>query len=1054
MKKIFLILSAFLILFASSVFVEASGIVHLKVGENFSVNAKSATGASNYQWILKDSTGQILTKGKAQSFSYNFVDSGTYLLNLSVDMRDGSTKTTSVDVLVTGEGLVTANVGNNLFAKLNTLPQKSAENTISLEGERGDVYFIANSSIGEIKEYYLDLNLAEDSNHDGDPANDIDNKGHTSLTDGSAFKKTFLRDDGTIEVGLTVIDKYGKKDTDKVKVLFVGDDVIQVDQLEARISTFPSADEKGLIHLYENENKVTFYTGSSVGDIVEYRIDKNIKIDSDADGDPANDIDNKEDNSFYTGDMWTTEYNKEWGDAVMQLTVVDKEGKGSRIQRKVVFEEGSANIEINLDDLDLETVGKLVVDKNEIDAGDTINFTVFPAPENAKFAWDFDSDGIIETETQEATIAYMYESAGDFEAMVTMTTEDQELVVYKKKIIVHALEGDDRTQAPRADFTYFIDKNVVTFSNGSEVDSQLPNTEFISLWDFGNGEISSEQSPIYEYKQHGRFRVVLTVTDIAEKTSKKVEIIEIPLIEGLTDEEGGIKEGEVLDDGVIVEEDGTKVYPDGTRVLIDGTTIKPDGTEIKPDGTIINSDGSLVESDGTTVLPDGTIINPDGTELTETEKDGLGFFVWFLIILLIIVLIPAIYLVIEKIRNPALTFGEIIEGIKEKFTKKHHIDELEISTSEPEEQVATGEIVEPVEQEAEIEAEPVEAEPVKTEESQEAETDEPAPLNVQDGEMPEWLKNADESVDALENSLPQEESAKEDEVPDWLHEEDEAEEEQVEDEKIEDEFVLPPEPEVKQEESVVEPKVEPEVEKETKEPEIISQDSKMPEETVLLSEPAIPDAKVEEQIVDSNQAGDDDLEVQDNQDLPKENQPNNNFGEKVETPDSNQVAQEEQAEDQLSEEKIGLKTEMEQDLPDWLKNEEQEEDKNEIELSEENKKDEFIDNSQEKIEEKAQEVQEENLTEAPEKPEEIKSEEEIKPEVESEDNAQEDEAEKIKEETEKEEEEEGEILEEPAEEVVPEKSEQTEKKPTTEESEESDWQEIPPEESDDFNKNQ
>lgn len=66
------------------------------------------------------------------------------------------------------------------------------------------------------------------------------------------------------------------------------------------------------IYLSGESAQVVFLSNLSVGDIAEYRIDKNIYFDSNGDGNPANDVDNYDDPSFKTGEAFKTIYEKSW----------------------------------------------------------------------------------------------------------------------------------------------------------------------------------------------------------------------------------------------------------------------------------------------------------------------------------------------------------------------------------------------------------------------------------------------------------------------------------------------------------------------------------------------------------------------------------------------------------------------------------------------------------------------------------------------------------------------------------------------------------------------
>jgi PKD repeat protein len=58
---------------------------------------------------------------------------------------------------------------------------------------------------------------------------------------------------------------------------------------------------------------------------------------------------------------------------------------------------------------------------------------------------------------------------------------------------------------PTADFTYEVDNTTITFTNTSERGVSYE-------WDFGDGQISSEENPVHTYDEPGEYSVTLTVT--------------------------------------------------------------------------------------------------------------------------------------------------------------------------------------------------------------------------------------------------------------------------------------------------------------------------------------------------------------------------------------------------------------------------------------------------------------------------------------------------------------------------------------------------------------
>jgi hypothetical protein len=130
---------------------------------------------------------------------------------------------------------------------------------------------------------------------------------------------------------LTVLNQEGEQDSVQVEIVFVEilptfiSDATSV-ILEAKLLNLPRQNtEDQKIYLFGEEGNVTFLSNLSTGDVVEYRIDKNIYFDSNGDGNPANDIDNLNHPSFYTGENFETNYAKSWGQTAVQLTVVSRD---------------------------------------------------------------------------------------------------------------------------------------------------------------------------------------------------------------------------------------------------------------------------------------------------------------------------------------------------------------------------------------------------------------------------------------------------------------------------------------------------------------------------------------------------------------------------------------------------------------------------------------------------------------------------------------------------------------------------------------------------------
>jgi hypothetical protein len=69
--------------------------------------------------------------------------------------------------------------------------------------------------------------------------------------------------------------------------------------------SYPSADYTNTIHIQDSSEKLYLYLGESQGTIAKYGIDTDIAVDSNLNGDPTDDIDNKGTDSSVNGSVFT-----------------------------------------------------------------------------------------------------------------------------------------------------------------------------------------------------------------------------------------------------------------------------------------------------------------------------------------------------------------------------------------------------------------------------------------------------------------------------------------------------------------------------------------------------------------------------------------------------------------------------------------------------------------------------------------------------------------------------------------------------------------------------
>lgn len=122
------------------------------------------------------------------------------------------------------------------------------------------------------------------------------------------------------------------------------------------------------------------------------------------------------------------------------------------------------------------------------------------------YLWDFDGDGTVDLEGPDATADYAYESAGSFEAFVSVIDDQSETSTRSRSVVVNAapvvqfqisdFEPDELESVLFTDLSIDTDGTIVSW-----------------LWEFGDGETSEENLPEHVYQTSGTVVVSLSVTD-------------------------------------------------------------------------------------------------------------------------------------------------------------------------------------------------------------------------------------------------------------------------------------------------------------------------------------------------------------------------------------------------------------------------------------------------------------------------------------------------------------------------------------------------------------
>ncbi len=650
MKK--LILSFFLAIFLLPCFTLASSKMALGVNESIILNAESDLPNPEYKWVLLKNEN-IVSVETGKQFSYLFESSGAYKLNLSVNsLTDQKIETSSVEILV-GDS---KQFSKGLNIEVKTLPE-TLNDTVLLSDKNMKVDFILSESKGEIKEYRIDADINYDSDFDEINDNDIDNIDSDSFKDGSIWSYVYKKEALPTQAKIVLFDELGEKTSKEINIKYFTAD-ISLQKLRAELNTFPDIQADKRVHMFGEKQNISIFAGNSTGKIIEYRIDTDINTDSDGDGKTNNDIDNLNHPSFKTGETFNLELKRAHGDKIIQLTVVSSEGKGSLIQKKFVWDD---------EPLTQENEFRLFVDNTEPTVGDTVFFGLEGVGNNTDFEikWDFDGDKKTDKEGNNKYVSHKYNTAGEYEVLVQIKNIEQKFLEYATHKITVKDKEYYATSAPISDFESEIKENKVSFKNISKADETLSNKSLEFEWSFGDGNNSKEENPVYVYKKTGNYVIRLKVTDTTGQNHTKQALISI----------------NEINKGFLLEKEGTEIEID----IKEKEPVVVIKEEEKEPTDAVNSSEEVIDNEKTQEVNDSSFF--------------LNILKGLLILIVVIISFLIIYLLIQKIKNPHSTFGEIIDEEKEKMLsilegRQYEPPHGEIVATEKEVHSAASEILE------------------------------------------------------------------------------------------------------------------------------------------------------------------------------------------------------------------------------------------------------------------------------------------------------------------------------------------------------------------------
>jgi PGF-pre-PGF domain-containing protein len=409
---------------------------------------------------------------------------------------------------------------------------------------------------------------------------DLDGDGTVEATTSTGTAAHTYEVLGEFDATVTVVDNAGNRNATNVTVRVVD-------------STPPVADADA--PRYVQTGTAATFDGSDSSDnheVAEYRWD--------FDDDGTNEVE--------TSDP-TTDYAYESdGEYTVRLTVTDAAGNENATTASVTADGTPPAAALSANETDVNVSEPVAFDANEsADALAGID----------RYEWDLDGDGSAETTTTDATATHAYETAGEFDATVTVVDNAGNRNATNVTVAV-----TDST-APDAAFDVSPSSPAVGETATFDAENSTDNDQIdYYAWDFdGDGAVdvnSSDATVDHAYDAKGTYEVELTVGDAAGNADSTSETVEVT---------------ESTDDGSDGSNDGSDGGEDTTDGTNGGTTSPPptggsDGGETSPSPDISGVDASVGATEvevGDSVTVTATFENTgtaEGSETVDLTVDG------------------------------------------------------------------------------------------------------------------------------------------------------------------------------------------------------------------------------------------------------------------------------------------------------------------------------------------------------------------------------------------------------------------------------------------------
>ena len=185
------------------------------------------------------------------------------------------------------------------------------------------------------------------------------------------------------------------------------------------------------------------------------------------------------------------------GQYEVTLRVVDDQGESNSLAHVVTVASQRPVLE-----LAMLTAQPQSAAPTEFDASRSFD----PDGRIAHYQWDFDGDGTLDLDSEQATASYTYAAGGEYTLRLIGVDDQNEQTVLERTVLVNS--------APIVQFqlSSFAPKELEAIAlNDRSVD--LDGHIVRWSWHFGDGVLSANPAPRHIYQQSGEMTVTLTVTD-------------------------------------------------------------------------------------------------------------------------------------------------------------------------------------------------------------------------------------------------------------------------------------------------------------------------------------------------------------------------------------------------------------------------------------------------------------------------------------------------------------------------------------------------------------